>query len=160
MSLAGLGAVAIWHDIAAEGRQAFYAWHGREHMPERTGIPGFLRGRRYVAADGGSPEFFNLYETVSPRTASGAEYQKRLDNPSPWTQATVPHFRNVSRSLCAVAASFGEGQGGLVATLRYSVEDAMADQHRERLANGILPALAAGEGIAGCHLLIADATAS
>ncbi|HKE39401.1 MAG TPA: hypothetical protein VKG21_06155 [Casimicrobiaceae bacterium] len=39
MSFAGLGAVVIWHDIAPEGRQAFYAWHCCEHMPERTGIP-------------------------------------------------------------------------------------------------------------------------
>src|SRR5262249_45829198 len=105
MSVAGLGAVVIWHDIAPEGRQAFYAWHGREHMPERPGIPGFLRGRRYVAEGADGPEFFNLYETVSPCTASGAEYRMRLDSPTPWTQATVRHFRNVSRSLCAVAAS-------------------------------------------------------
>ena len=65
MGLAGSGAVAIWHDIAPEGRAEFYALHGREHMPERVGIPGFLRGRRYIAAHG-IPEFFNLYETASP----------------------------------------------------------------------------------------------
>jgi len=52
MSLAGKGAVAIWHDIVPEGRDEFYAWHGREHMPERAGIPGFLRGRRYIALAG------------------------------------------------------------------------------------------------------------
>ena len=46
MSLAGSGAVAIWHDIAPEGREAFYAWHGTELMPVRAAIPGFLRGRR------------------------------------------------------------------------------------------------------------------
>lgn len=68
MSLAGTGAVAIWHDIAPEGRSELYAWHGKEHMPERTGIPGFLCGRRYVAIDG-QPEFFNLHETDSPRRA-------------------------------------------------------------------------------------------
>ena len=55
MSLAGRGAVAIWHDIAPEGRDAFYAWHGNEHMPERLAIPGFLRGRRYAAIEG-APE--------------------------------------------------------------------------------------------------------
>lgn len=36
MSLAGKGAVAIWHDIAPKGRVAFYSWHGQEHMPERA----------------------------------------------------------------------------------------------------------------------------
>ena len=90
MALAGGGAVAIWHDIAPEGREAFYAWHGREHMPERVGIPGFLRGRRYVALRG-APEFFNLYETRSPAVVSGPDYLARLNAPTPWTLASVQH---------------------------------------------------------------------
>jgi len=159
MSLAGKGAVAIWHDIAPEGREAFYAWHGREHMPERLGIPGFLRGRRYVAV-AGAPEFFNLYETVSRFTVTGADYLARLNAPTPWTVATVPHFRNVARSLCEVAASFGDGQGGLIATLRYEVPTADAERHRTRIAQQFLPDLAAVPGIAGCHLLVADGAAS
>ncbi len=101
-------------------------------MPERLGIPGFLRGRRYVAL-AGTPEYFTLYETVSRFTVTGAEYLARLNAPTPWTVATVKHFRNVSRSLCEVAASFGDGQGGLVATLRY---DVAADRRRETIASG------------------------
>ncbi|CAG0952641.1 hypothetical protein BURK1_00278 [Burkholderiales bacterium] len=159
MSLAGQGAVAIWHDIAPEGRPDFYAWHGNEHMPERTGIPGFLRGRRYVALEG-SPEYFNLYETVSPATVSGPDYLSRLNRPTPWTVATVKHFRGVSRSLCRVAATFGEGQGGLIATFRYEVDEQGADRHRVRMAQEVLPRLAAAPGVAGCHLLIADEAAS
>lgn len=159
MSLAGQGAVAIWHDIAPEGRAMFYAWHGQEHMPERAGIPGFLRGRRYVAV-AGEPEFFNLYETVSPRTVTGPDYLARLNAPTPWTKATVAHFRGVARSLCAVAASFGEGQGGLMATFRYDVDDAAAATHRARMTRQSLPALVAGADIAGCHLLVADEVAS
>ena len=159
MSLAGTGAVAIWHDIAPEGRNEFYAWHGKEHMPERTGIPGFLRGRRYVAIDG-QPEFFNLYETDSPRTITGPDYLVRLNQPTAWTVSTVKYFRGVARSLCEVAASFGEGQGGLIATFRYSIEDARADGHRKRMAEVALPALAHAAGVAGCHLLIADEAAS
>ena len=49
MSLAGSGAVCIWHDIAPEATDEFYQWHNREHMPERVGIPGFRLGRRYIA---------------------------------------------------------------------------------------------------------------
>jgi len=159
MSLAGKGAVAIWHDIAHEGRNAFYEWHGREHMPERAGIPGFLRGRRYVAIDG-APEYFNLYETVSRFTVTGADYLRRLNAPTPWTVETIRHFRNVSRSLCEVAASYGEGQGGLVATLRYDVAESQAVAHRQRLGRETLAAFAESRGVAGCHLLIADAAAS
>jgi hypothetical protein len=159
MSLAGKGAVAIWHDIAPEGRSGFYAWHGLEHMPERLGIPGFLRGRRYVALDG-APEFFNLYETVSRFTVTGAEYLARLNAPTPWTTSTVRDFRNVARSLCEVAASFGEGQGGLIATFRYAVDGARAHDHRTRMTQRVLPALATVAGVAGCHLLVADVAAS
>ena len=159
MSLAGTGAVAIWHDIAPEGRSEFYAWHGREHMPERTGIPGFLRGRRYVAIDG-QPEFFNLYETDSLRTITGPDYLARLNRPTPWTVSTVRHFRGVARALCEVAASFGEGQGGLIATFRYAIEDQRAAEHRRRMSQVALPGLADAAGIAGCHLLIADDVAS
>jgi len=158
MALAGLGAVAIWHDIAPEGREAFYAWHGREHMPERVGIPGFLRGRRYVAVHG-APEFFNLYETASSDVVKGADYLARLNAPTPWTVSTVRHFRGVARSLCEVAASAGEGQGGLVATFRYDVDPRFAAVHRDRMANAA-PNVAAGKDVAGFHLLVADAEAS
>jgi hypothetical protein len=160
MSLVGTGAVAIWHDIAPEGRAEFYAWHGIEHMPERVGIDGFLRGRRYIAIDGKRPEYFNLYETESPAALTGPAYLERLNHPTAWTIATVKHFRGVARSLCAVEASHGEGQGGLIATLRYAVEEASAPAHRRSIVDDFLPRLAAQPNIAGCHLLVADASAS
>ncbi len=159
MGLAGTGAVAIWHDIAPEGRAEFYRWHGHEHMPERVGIPGFLRGRRYIALDG-TPEYFNLYETQSPATLTGPDYQERLNHPTQWTTATVKHFRGVARSLCAVAGSLGVGQGGLIATFRYAVDGSVASTHRQRMIASALPTIAAAPGVAGCHLLIADEAAS
>jgi len=159
MALAGTGAVAIWHDIAAEGRDEFYAWHGREYMPERVGIPGFRRGRRYIGVQGG-PEFFNLYETESTSVVTGPDYLARLNDPTPWTVSTVRHFRNVARSLCEVAASAGEGQGGLMATFRYALADAAIAAHRARIVRDVVPATARERGIAGCHFLVADEAAS
>jgi hypothetical protein len=158
MSLAGKGAVAIWHDIAAEGRDAFYAWHGREHMPERAAIPGFVRGRRYVAVDG-VPEFFNLYETRTVDVLTGVDYLARLNSPTPWTAATVRHFRNVSRSVCVVAHSEGDGDGGLVATWRYDVPDEAAEAHRTRASRRLI-ALARETDVAAVHLLVADTQGS
>ena len=158
MALAGGGAVAIWHDIVAAGRADFYAWHGAEHMPERAAIPGFLRGRRYAALEG-RPEFFNLYETESPAVLAGAEYLARLNAPTPWTVSAVKHFRDVARSLCEVAASFGHGQGGLVATFRYDVDDARAAAHRQRMYE-TMRFVSREAGIAGAHLLVANEAAS
>lgn len=159
MSLAGTGAVAIWHDIAPEGRAEFYAWHGEEHMPERVGIPGFRRGRRYVALTPGL-EFFNLYETADPDIVKGPDYKARLDSPTPWTLSAVKHFRSVARSLCTVVASHGRGEGGFVGTFRYDVPDAGEQAHRTAMVDRILPALARTAGVAGVHLLRADVEAS
>jgi hypothetical protein len=159
MALAGEGAVAIWHDIAPEGRAAFYAWHGEEHMPERVGIPGFVRGRRYVAIDA-DLEYFNLYEALSPQVLTGSDYQSRLNAPTPWTRETVRHFSRVSRSICRVAATFGRGHGGLVATWRYDVDETHAAAHLARMGGEILPAVVRRPDVAGVHLLLADADAS
>ena len=158
MSLGGEGVVAIWNDILPEGRADFYEWHNREHMPERVGIPGFRRGRRYVAL-AARPEFFTLYETDSPQTLAGADYLSRLDDPTPWTRHAVQAFRNVSRSLCRVVLSLGTGQGGTILTWRYDVAEGHEEHHR-LLAHAILPLLADRPGIAGVHLCLADRAAS
>jgi hypothetical protein len=153
------GAVAIWHDIASEGLDEFYAWHGEEHMPERVGIPGFVRGRRFVAIDA-SVAFFNLYETTSVAAVTGPDYRRRLDNPTPRSLSAVRHFRNVARSLCRVAFRAGRAQGGIVATLRYEVAEGREELHRSLMVGSVLPALAAGSGVAAVTLLEADAAAS
>ena len=119
MSLAGLGAVCIWHDLLPEARDDFHQWHNREHMPERVGIPGFRRGRRYVAV-ASTPEYFNLYEADSAEVLGGQDYLNRLNAPTEWTRRVVPSFRNVSRSICRVVYTDGVGQGAIHAhtTLR------------------------------------------
>jgi hypothetical protein len=159
MSVAGEGAVAIWHDIAPEGRAEFYAWHGREHMPERVGIPGFLRGRRYVAIEA-DLAYFNLYEAQTVEVLKGQDYTARVNAPTPWTLAAVKHFRSVARAICRVVHSGGPAQGGLMATLRYDVPDQRAAEHQDALLRGLIPDLLARPGVAGVHLLVADAQAS
>ncbi|MCM0020035.1 MAG: hypothetical protein NBV67_08585 [Tagaea sp.] len=149
MSLRGKGAVAIWHDIAPEGLAEFHAWHGNEHMPERVGIPGFLRGRRYEAIDA-ELGFFNLYETVDAGVLTGDAYRARLNAPTPWTVATVKHFRNVARSLCAVAWTHAKADGGSIATF----------VPKGDVAPELLSRLAQAPGIAGVHALVADEAAS
>jgi len=159
LSLSGEGAVAIWHDIAPEGREEFYAWHGQEHMPERVGIPGFQRGRRYAAIEA-DLEFFNLYEALSVEVLKGQDYTARVNAPTPWTLSTVKHFRSVARSICRVVLSAGPAQGGLIATLRYDVAEADATEHKVILQRRTVPDLLAQPGVAAVHLLTADAEAS
>lgn len=159
MSLSGLGAVAIWHDIEPAARDEFYEWHNREHMPERVGIPGFHRGRRY-AVIGGGPEYFNLYEADSLETLTGRDYLDRLNAPTAWTQRVVPHFRNVARAICRVAFTHGVGSGGVMQTLRFALPDAAHDELLAALRTRLLPPLAYRKGIAGVHLGMADRAGS
>ena len=49
MSFLGGAILAFWADVEASGEADYNDWHTREHMPERCAVPGFLRGRRYVA---------------------------------------------------------------------------------------------------------------
>jgi len=117
VALAGKGVLAIWNGIAAEAEADFVAWHIGEHIPERVAVPGFLRGRRYVA-ERGTPKYFNFYETETPEVLVSPDYLARLNAPSPWTQRVVRHFRETSRTICHVAQSRGLGDGAFVATLR------------------------------------------
>ncbi len=158
--LAGEGAVAIWNGIAEDGRAEFYAWHLQEHMPERLGIAGFLRGRRFRAADKAThPEFFTLYETATFQVTQGIDYLNRLDAPTPWTKRATSRFLTTSRALGRVLASFGTGPGGAVLTMRFDVQDDAAQAETMALAQLLLTVSSKPE-ITGAHLLRADQDAS
>ena len=159
MSLTGTGVVAIWHDLMPAAKDDFYQWHNREHMPERLGIPGFNRGRRYVAVRG-APEYFNLYEADNPAVLRGADYLQRLNAPTPWTRQVVPSFRAVARGICRVLYSAGVGQGGTMLTLRFEVAPGALARVERLLCEELLPPLVEGRGVAGVHLCRADAEGS
>ena len=159
MSLSGLGAVAIWHDLVPEARDEFYDWHNREHMPERVGIPGFRRGRRYIATAGG-PEFFNLYEADSPEVLGGQDYLNRLNAPTEWTRRMVSSFRNVARSICRVVYTHGIGSGGVMLTMRFDIDATHRASALEALNQRVLPPLVYSRGVSGVHMCLADEAAS
>ena len=151
--------VAIWHDVAPQARDDFHEWHSREHLPERVGIPGFRRGRRFVAISG-QPEFFTLHEADSPEILAGQDYVNRLNAPSAWTQRILPSFRNVARAVCRVAFTHGVGSGGVMLTLRFAIDPARRDGTIDALRRRVLPPLLYRKGVAGIHLCLADEAAS
>jgi len=159
MSLSGSGVIAIWNDITDEGRANFYEWHDREHIPERVGIPGFLRGRRYIAHSG-TPEYFTLYEVRDRSVLTGPEYLARLNSPTEWTSRSVEHFRNTSRSLCDVEVSLGAGSGGFIGTIRFDCEPSRDVEILDRLSRSILPEVTQAPAICAAHICRADESAS
>ena len=156
MALLGTAVLAFWHDIADGGDDDFNHWHTGEHIAERVGIPGFLRGRRYEAvADG--PRYFNLYETQDLDVLGSPAYVERLQHPTPPTQRALPLFRNSKRTACRTVLSLGAGIGGVVATLDLAPAPGRAGELREWLTGTALPALSQWPTITGAHLCEADA---
>src|SRR2546423_503827 len=105
-ALLGDAAVVVWNDVAPEGREQFYEWHDKEHIPERLAISGFHRGRRYIN-QGHSPEWLTLYEARDLGVLTSPHYLQRLDSPTRQTVHTLQFFRNTSRAVCRVVASTG-----------------------------------------------------
>ena len=152
--LMGEAVVAIWNGIAEAGRAEFYAWHLHEHMPERVGIPGFRRGRRYIALDGVTrPEFFTLYEADTFQVLQGRDYTDRLNAPTPWTKTATAHFQDTSRALARVVGSDGPGMGGVLLTVRLDVSDTDA-------AAELVRRCAKAPRVCGAHLCVGDMAAS
>lgn len=160
MSILGQGVVAIWNGIAPEGRAEFYEWHNGEHMPERAGIPGFIRGRRYIACYG-HPEYFTLYEAESPEVLSGEDYFNCLNNPTPWTRKIVSnYFRDTSRGICRVTFSRGCGDGSYMLTLQFGPKPGRDRELDRALRQRILPPVTDMIHVVGVHFAIADQAAS
>lgn len=154
--LAGEAVVAIWNGIEPEAREQFYDWHVNEHMPERVGIPGFRRGRRYIAADAAThPEFFTLYEADAMPVLQGADYAGRLNDPTPGTRETTARFTDTFRALSRVLISHGPGMGGALLTIRFDCDD----QHLIAV-RAMVRAASQAKRVTGAHLCRADRAAS
>jgi hypothetical protein len=139
MPLLGTAAIAIWIEIDDDKRFAHDHWHSFEHLSERLGIPGFLRGRRCSAPGG----HFVLYELKDLAVATSAPYLERLNNPSTWTQKVMPDVR-LARALCRIVSSRGIGLAGAVSTVRCRQEPQVS-------------AMELSPGVTGIHLLQRDA---
>lgn len=157
MALQGRAAIAMWWDISPERKTEFEDWHSHEHLPERLSIPGFQRGSRWAAVDGG-PGFFVMYELDEYETLTSPLYLERLNRPTPWSTQLMPHHRNMVRSQCRVVATFGAGVARFVLTLRLAPSVASTGRLRmllgERAKN-----ISARAGTTAAHLLRTDTPA-
>ena len=152
MPLLGSAAMLLSFDIAADAIEEHDRWHTHEHLPERLSIPGFLRGTRWIAS-GKGPRYMVIYEVESLATLASDAYLARLNNPSPWTTKMMPHYIGMNRGLCTVLGSFGFGQGGTAALIRFSPEASRADALNRWLLEEALPAIPAMSGLGSAHLL-------
>lgn len=157
MALLGKAAIAMWWDIAPAWRSEFEDWHSHEHFPERMGVPGFLRGSRWISAHGGQG-FFVMYELDAYATLSSPAYLGRLNRPTPWSIKLMPQHRNMIRSQCKVLESVGGGLARYALTLRLSPRDGGQDGLRAYL-KAYADAACLRPGITGAHLLMTQTPA-
>ena len=155
MSFLGKGVLAFWADVEASGEADYVDWHNREHMPERCAVPGFLRGRRYIAV-AAAPKYFMMYETETLATLASPAYVERLNHPTPWTRKCLALFRNSNRTACRTTMSIGRGIGGALATIRLGPAVGREAALRRWLTEEALPKLLERRGMTAAHLCEAD----
>ncbi len=158
-ALLGDAAVLIWNDVEAEGREEFYRWHDKEHVPERLGLPGFRRGRRFVRP-GHSPEWFTMYEAADVSVLVSPQYLARLNAPTPATVSALRHFQNTSRAVCRLMHSVGSSTGGQLLAMRLRVPSERSDELCCDVHARAFPQVMALTGVVACHLYAADESAS
>ena len=125
------GILALWNNRESARAEEYEDWYKTEHFPERLGIPGILRGRRYES-DGASPQFFTYYETETPETLTSPAYLERLENPTDWTRRIMNDvMRDMSRTVCQVVRCEGGLRGSIAIAVKLNVpegaEDALND---------------------------------
>jgi len=148
MTLRGSSFLAIWNDIEGLTPVAYDAWLTHEHMAERLGVPGFLRGRRYVAGDELPHRYFICYETQDAGVMTSPAYLERLNNPTPQTRQVMPCLTNFLRMGCRTVGSAGGQVGGALATLRFRAPV----EQVERAAQGLCDALVKNTVVIACHV--------
>jgi hypothetical protein len=160
MALKGTAFVIMWHDITADADAEYNRWHTQQHMPERLDHPGFLRSRRGINRGLDRQVYFTCYEGETPETFVSAEYQRSLNNPTDWTRAVAPAFRNFLRMACTLLHTGGRGVGGGLVTSRFTLPAGLSEAAAAARLQPVIAALEQHDLISAVHLAAARPTVS
>lgn len=145
------GILIVWTDVPAEIEADFNAWYNREHLPDRIlRMPGFLRGRRYVAtaSTAGAPKYLAYYDLQSTAVMLSAAHTALRHQRSERDCFFVPQFRHTIKGICDVICRAGSGAGGYLVLLPVSAHAGGEMDFAQNLGHDVLPALVAQRGIA------------
>ena len=151
MPLLGKAVLAVWNNVDPAHEREFNDWYLHQHVAERVGAPGFLRGRRYRAMEG-TPRYFAFYETQDETTLRAPAYTNLLENPTDWTRKIMPSFRDTERSICLPTASLGSGIGAAATAVHFRPKPGQEAALRARVSGELLPKLMAMPEIVAAHL--------
>ncbi|HEX9326154.1 MAG TPA: hypothetical protein VF915_06525 [Reyranella sp.] len=148
MPLHGKGMLIVFCEVKARDERDFNEWYNREHIDERVNLPGFHRGRRYVAVRG-TPKYLAAYECDTVEDLATPGYLALLANQTPWTQAVMAKFTKFTRLTVRVQADLAHGVGGAVAAVRFVPDPRSRKALVEWLNETALPKAIARSGMVG-----------
>lgn len=141
------GLLMVWTNIPEELEYDFNEWYSREHMRERIlGIPGFVRGRRFIAFEGG-PRYLAVYETRSTAVLHSEPYLALKREYDPLSLRFVPYFRDTLKAAGEITARAGVAEGGVVALVPIARTPGREDALREWIGKQLLPELLGKHGV-------------
>ncbi len=158
MAAAPKGMLVVFTDFPPGEDDAIDEWYTREHVKSRVVVDGFRWGKRYEAILG-APRYAAVYGTDDVSVLASRGYFEAGSNPDRAERENVPKFRGTRRTVCAVTASAGEGEGGVAGFLALSPEEGRRKELRAWIAGVALPGLAARRGVVAAHLWETDAGA-
>lgn len=162
-SLAGAGALVNWITVGHSDVPLFDDWYNYQHLPERVSTPGFLRARRFIAAnqpDAGAGNYLTIYETADLSVLNSPEYLRRLNNPTELTQRVIPTFRRFRRAACMVSVVCGFGSSSRVLAIELKPDEQDEELLRTLIADRLLPSLISEHLLHTGSLLEPDARVS
>jgi hypothetical protein len=152
------GILLTWTDVDPAAEAAFTEWYNREHVRDRVrGVPGFRRGRRFVAR-GPGPKYLALYEAEDIAVYSSDAYLALVRTPDARSRHFMMTFRNTIRTVARVTARVGEGEGASAAILQLAPADGAAETLRAALT-ALLPEILAQPTMVAAQLLETDEAA-
>ncbi len=132
------GILSVWNEYPPEDEAFYERWYMTEHFPERLGVPGFVRGRRYRAIDA-DRTYFTVYDLTDADVLFSAPYLARLNDPTAWTRRIMGNWTGMFRTACRRLARSGTAVGGLAVVARFEgdvdLSRGQAEELRARLAD-------------------------
>lgn len=111
------GYLFVWTNVDPAQEDDFNRWYDREHVEERIGIPGFVSGVRYIAADE-SRRYLGLYRTQSLDAFRSEAYRQAFSHQTAWSLTNLGRMQDCMRRVCTVEGETGVGTGAFLAVLR------------------------------------------
>ena len=102
----------------------FRSWITKEHIADRTFLPGWNGARFCVDVTNELAHFF-LYATENKDVFSAQPYLNVLNNPSPWTNRIMPKFGPFDRALGEQLFKLGNGFGSYMMVSRIKDESSI-----------------------------------